>query len=183
MWGVAFTACVIFLFSRKGCIALYAYASVGHLSGRLKKACNQSKNALERAKHSATKKAISYISGWFNQVLKWVPCISAIFGCHTILRVYQSETVLWAHSARTYHRELERAWRFDTTWDSPFQQDYDYLSHTFWCTSGDCSSWLVGWQKKKSQACVPLYLCLDISNNLGRALSCLRLLAITFWSK
>jgi len=42
----------------------------------------------------------------------------------------------------------------------------------------DCS-WLVGWQKKKSQACVtsnlPIYLRLNISNVLSRALSCLRL--------
>ena len=44
------------------------------------------------------------------------PCISAaIFEYHTISRIYQSETVR-APFARTYHRELERAWQFDTTW-------------------------------------------------------------------
>jgi hypothetical protein len=37
------------------------------------------------------------------------PCVSAISECHTILRVYPSETVR-AHLTRTsYHRELERA--------------------------------------------------------------------------
>jgi len=76
------------------------------------------------------------------------PCISAISECHTISRIYPSKTV-WAHFARTYHRELKRAWQFDTTWWSPFQQNYEDLSHTFWWTFGDCS-WLVGWQKKKS---------------------------------
>jgi hypothetical protein len=43
------------------------------------------------------------------------PCVPEIFECHTISRVYQSKTVR-APSARTYHRELERAWQFDTTW-------------------------------------------------------------------
>jgi hypothetical protein len=36
------------------------------------------------------------------------PCISAIFECHTISRIYPSKTVR-AYFARTYHRELERA--------------------------------------------------------------------------
>ena len=49
---------------------------------------------------------------WTYQVLHArtprIPCISAIFGCHTISRVYPSKTVR-AHFARTYHRELERA--------------------------------------------------------------------------
>jgi hypothetical protein len=66
------------------------------------------------------------------------PCVSAIFECHTISRVHPSETVQ-APLARTYHRELERAWQFDTTWDSRFQQNYADLPHTFWFTSGDCS--------------------------------------------
>jgi len=72
--------------------------------------------------------------------------------CHTISRVYPSKTV-WAHFAWTYHRELEIAWQFDTTWSSQFQQTCEDLTHTFWCTCGVCS-WLVGWQKKKLQACV-----------------------------
>ena len=66
------------------------------------------------------------------------PCVSAIFECHTISRVHPSETVQ-APLARTYHRELERAWQFDTTWDSPFQQNYETVSHTFWRASEDCS--------------------------------------------
>ena len=43
------------------------------------------------------------------------PCASAISECHTISRIYPSKTV-WAHIARTHHRELGRAWQFDTTW-------------------------------------------------------------------
>ena len=79
------------------------------------------------------------------------PCVSSAFGCHTISWVYQFETV-WAHSARTYHWGLERTWHFDTTWGSSFKQNYEDISHSFWRTSGNCS-WLVGWQKKKSQTC------------------------------
>jgi hypothetical protein len=37
-----------------------------------------------------------------------LPCISAAFGCHTMLWVYQLETTVWAHSARTYHRGMNR---------------------------------------------------------------------------
>jgi len=62
-------------------------------------------------------------------------------------------------SVQIYHWELERAWQFDTTWYLPFQQNYVYLSHTFWCAFGDCS-WLVGRQKKKSQACIASLLSL-----------------------
>jgi len=40
------------------------------------------------------------------------PCISAIFECHTILRVDTSKRVR-APFARTYHQELERAWQFE----------------------------------------------------------------------
>jgi len=43
------------------------------------------------------------------------PCVSAVFECHTISQIYQSETVR-AQFACTYHRELEKAWQFDTTW-------------------------------------------------------------------
>jgi len=104
-------------------------------------------------------------------------CVSANSECHTISRVYPSETVR-AHPARTYHRGLERAWQFDITWWSPFQQNYEELLQTFWCKYGDCS-WLVGWQKKESQACVAYLPSLGyhiqqmISNNLSRALPCL----------
>ena len=69
---------------------------------------------------------------------------------------------------------MERSWHFDTTWSSPFQQNYEDISRTFWCTFGEYF-WMVGWQKKKSKACVPLCLRLDIPSNLSRALSCLRL--------
>jgi len=62
-----------------------------------------------------------------------------------------------AHSARTY-RWLEKIWQFeldnfDTTWGSSFQLKYLDSSHTFVCTFGDCS-WVVGWQKKRSQVYV-----------------------------
>jgi hypothetical protein len=71
-----------------------------------------------------------------------------------------------------------RLWHFDTTWSSPFQQNYEDISYTFRCTFGEYF-WMVGWQTKKSKACVgtvlPLYLRLDIPSNLSRALSCLRL--------
>jgi len=78
--------------------------------------------------------------------------ISTAFGCHTISSDYQSKTV-WTHSTWTYHWGLERSWHFDTTWSSPFQQNYEDISHTFWCTFGEYF-WMVGWQKKKSKACV-----------------------------
>ena len=47
---------------------------------------------------------------------------------------------------------LERSWHFDTTWSSPFQQNYEDISHTFRCTFKEYF-WMVGWQKKKSKAC------------------------------
>ena len=80
-----------------------------------------------------------------------ISCVSAIFGCRTISRVYQSETVR-AHCANISSGAGESL----TIWhhiNSPFQQIYEDLSQTFWCAFGDCS-WLIGWQKKKSQACV-----------------------------
>ena len=46
-----------------------------------------------------------------------------------------------------------RLWHLDTTWSSPFQQNYENISHTFRCTFGKYL-WMVGWQKKKSKACV-----------------------------
>jgi hypothetical protein len=64
-------------------------------------------------------------------------------------RQTQSRTV-WTHSTWTYHWGLERSWHFDTTWSSPFQRNYE---DTFWCTFGEYS-WMVGWQKKNSKACV-----------------------------
>jgi len=77
--------------------------------------------------------------------------ISTVFGCHTISSDYQSTTV-WTHSSWTYHWGLERSWHFDTTWSSPFQQNYEDISHTFRCTFKEYF-WMVGWQKKKSKAC------------------------------
>jgi hypothetical protein len=68
------------------------------------------------------------------------PRVSANIGCHTISRVYKSETVR-AHYTQTCHWGLERTWQFDTTSDSPFQQNYEELSHTYWCISGNCSWW------------------------------------------
>jgi len=61
---------------------------------------------------------------WFmdlsGSAVAWrIPCVSATFGCHSISQVHhQSETIL-AHSTRTYHWGLERAWQFGTTWDLP----------------------------------------------------------------
>jgi hypothetical protein len=78
--------------------------------------------------------------------------ISTAFRCHTISSDYQSRTV-WTHSTWTYQWVLERSWHFGTTWSSPFQQNYEDISHTFWCTFGEYF-WMVGWQKKKSKACV-----------------------------
>ena len=78
--------------------------------------------------------------------------ISTVFGCHTISSDYQSTTV-WTHFSWTYHWGLERSWHFDTTWSSPFQQNYEDISHIFRCTFGE-HFWMVGWQKKKSKACV-----------------------------
>jgi hypothetical protein len=49
------------------------------------------------------------------------PCVSAIIGCHMISRVYPPSKTVWAHFAQTYQGGLERAWQFDTTWDSAFQ--------------------------------------------------------------
>jgi len=54
--------------------------------------------------------------------------ISTAFGCHTILSDYQSRTV-WTHSTWTYHWGLERPWHFVTTCSSPFQQNYEDISH------------------------------------------------------
>ena len=88
------------------------------------------------------------------------PCVSAIFGCHTIPRVYQSE-IVWAHSAWTYHWGLERAWQFDTTWDSPFQQNYESLTHThFGVPLGIAPDW---WDDRKriNKPVLPLYFRLD----------------------
>ena len=81
----------------------------------------------------------------------------------------QFELTLREH---TYHWGLERSWHFDTTWSSPFQQNYEDISHTFWCTFGKYF-WMVGWQKRNQKPVLPLYLRLDISSNLSRALSCL----------
>jgi hypothetical protein len=64
--------------------------------------------------------------------------ISTAFGCHMISLDYQSRTV-WTHSTWTYHWGLERSWHVDTTWSSPFQQNYEDISHTFWCTLGEYS--------------------------------------------
>ena len=78
--------------------------------------------------------------------------ISTVFGCHTISSDYQSTTV-WTHSSWTYHWGLERSWHLDTTWSSPFQHNYEDISHTIRCTFGKYF-WMVGWQKKKPKACV-----------------------------
>ena len=78
--------------------------------------------------------------------------ISTGVGCHTISSDYQLTTV-WTRSSWTYHWGLERSWHFDTTWSSPFQQNYEDIYHTFRCTFGEYF-WMVGWQKKKSKACV-----------------------------
>jgi len=111
-----------------------------------------------------------------------LPCISAIFRCHTISWVYQSETV-WAHSVWTYHWGLERTWQFDSAWDSPFQQNYEDLSHThFAIPLGIAPDW---WDDKKRnhKPMLPIYLRLDVSSNLSRAISCLRLSCHNFPSK
>jgi len=100
--------------------------------------------------------------------------ISIAFGCHTISSDYQSRTAVWTHSTWTYHWGLERSCHFDTTWSSPFQQNYEDISHTFRCTFGEYF-WMVGWQKKNQKPVLPLYLRLDIPSNLSRALPCLRL--------
>ena len=100
--------------------------------------------------------------------------ISAFLGCHTILWVYLSGTDQ-AHSARTYHWRLERTWHFDTPWDSPFQQIYEDLSHIlFGVPLGIVPGW---WddRERNHKPVLPLYLHLNISNNLSRALSCLHL--------
>jgi len=96
--------------------------------------------------------------------------------------VYQSETV-WTHSARTFHWGLERAWQCNTSWDSSFQQNYEEISHTFLCTFGNCF-WQVGWQKRKSQACVASLPSLGYFQQSAVHFLALAFLAITsFWSK
>jgi hypothetical protein len=107
-------------------------------------------------------------------------CVSATFGCHTISRVYPSETV-WAHFARTYHWAGENL----TIWHHmrptiPAELWGLMLSHTFWCTFGDCFG-LVGWQKKNHKLMLPPYLRLRIFNDFSRALSCLLLSPFLPW--
>ena len=89
------------------------------------------------------------------------PCISTIIGCHMITQVYQFETI----RAHSYHWWLERTWQFDTTWDSPFQQNYTDLSHTFWCTLGNASGWWDDrWRNHKPV--LLFYFSLDIQQSL-----------------
>jgi len=107
------------------------------------------------------------------------PSVSAIFGCNKISRVYPSETV-WVHLARTYHWGLERAWQFDTTWlmyrilTIPADL-WGNMHHThFGVPLGIVPGW---WddRKRHHKPVFHIYLHLYISNNLSRALSCLRL--------
>jgi len=110
--------------------------------------------------------------------------ILTAFGCHTISSDYQSSRTVWTHSTWTYHGGLERSWHFDTTWSSPFQQIYEDISHTFWCTFGEYS-WMVGWRKKNLQACVASLPSLGHSQQPQQRTLFLAFafLATTFWSK
>jgi hypothetical protein len=70
-------------------------------------------------------------------------------------------------------RELDNLTPHETHPASKIMRTYPDWSHTFWCTFRECS-WLVGWPKRSHKPLLPFYLRLDISNNLSRTLSCLR---------
>jgi len=67
---------------------------------------------------------------------------------HESSHLKQSKLTLREHIIGRW-RELDSLTPQDNYLSSRIMKSY----HTFWCTFGDCS-WLVGWQKKKSQACV-----------------------------
>jgi hypothetical protein len=83
-----------------------------------------------------------------------------------------------------YHRELERTWWFDTTWWSPFQQNYEDLSHTIWYTFGDCS-WLAGGMTEKeiTSLCYLSTFAWIFPTFSAVHFLAFAYLAITFWSK
>ena len=71
------------------------------------------------------------------------------------------------------HWGLERSWHFDTTWSSPFQQNYEDICIThFGVPFGNTSGWW-DYRKRNQKPKLPLYLRLNIPSNLSRALSCL----------
>ena len=110
------------------------------------------------------------------------PCVSAIFECHTISRVYPSNKTVWgAHFARTYLWELERAWHHRII-TIPAEL-WGLITHILVYLWGLLLAG--GMTEKKPQACVTYLSSLAwiFPTISGMHFLAFTFLAIIFWSK
>jgi len=95
------------------------------------------------------------------------------------LSIWNSSSSLYANISLGAGEDLTFWHRHET---HPYQQNFEDLPHTIWCTVGDCS-WPVGLQKKKSKACVASIFTWIFPTISAVHFLALAFLAITFWFK